>query len=215
MAKQLPKHLTHKAALAILPPSSIISPIEAVRRIHDRHFERWPPHINLLYPFLARETEGIQSHLHAESNDAFSPPSKDDIHLRIRRAVKSIKPFDVALSADPAGVFSHTKRSKTVWLGPSTERVQQLQAALQAEFAECNADQRPFTPHLSVGQARSDTGAQNLGEKIKRSIVEFKNGSEENLSATLDWHIDKVYVIERKGFHGRFEVVDSIELDKE
>src|SRR5690242_7022604 len=110
MAQQLPAHLTHKAALALLPPSSITAPIEAVRRVHDKHFARWPPHINLLYPFLASPSEA------SPHGDASPPQLRADIRLRIQKAVKTIEPFAVSLSADPPGVFSHGKTSKTVWL---------------------------------------------------------------------------------------------------
>jgi len=209
MAKQLPAHLTRKAALALLPPASITAPIEAVRRVHDNHFARWPPHINLLYPFLASPSDTILE------GGTLSSHLKKDIRARIQNATRSIEPFQISLNADPHGVFSHGKRSKTVWLGPSTERVQQLHAALQAEFTECDADQRPFTPHLSVGQAQSDAGAQKLGEEIKRSVAHFNNGVDEDLPVALDWYVDKVYVIERKGYRDRFQVVGSIELGKE
>jgi 2'-5' RNA ligase len=204
MAKQLPAHLAHKSALALLPPISITTPIESVRRAHDKHFARWPPHINLIYPFLASPSAM------SDEGDSSSLQLKEDIRSRIRKAVQQLEPFHVSLSADPPGQFSHSKRSRTVWLGPSTERVQQLQAALQAEFAECNADQRPFTPHLSVGQAHSDAGAQTLGDEIKRSVTDFNK--DDSTPAALDWYVDKVYVIERKGYKDRFKVVGYIDI---
>lgn len=116
--------------------------------------------------------------------------------------------------ADPPGMFSHSKRSKTVWLGPSTGKVQQLQHALQVEFSECDADQRPFTPHLSVGQASSDGAADKVKNDIRNSVADFLKtgeGSEEPPFA-LKWTIDKVFVIERQGYHDRFKVIGSIDL---
>jgi hypothetical protein len=210
MAAHLAPHLSHKSALALLPPSLITPPIESIRRVHDKHFARWPPHINLIYPFLASPSEdaGQQGHGHGKPEP---PRLKQDIRLRIQKAVKHVPPFRVALSADPPGIFSHSKRSKTVWLGPSPGAVEHLQAALQAEFSECDSDSRPFTPHLSVGQAHSDVEAQKLGAELKRSISEHLSGAGEN-EDHLSWYVDRVYVIERKGYHGRFEIVDAIEL---
>jgi 2'-5' RNA ligase len=198
------------SALALLPPANITAPIEAVRRVHDRHFDRWPPHINLLYPFLASPSNTT---VHGEENPA--PRLREDIRARIQRAAKSISSFHVSLHADTAGVFSHSRKSKTVWLGPSTQNIQTLQAALQAEFAECDADKRPFTPHLSVGQAHGDGGAKALAHEIKKSVSEFLTDRKEEEAVKLDWYVDKVFVIERKGYHDRFEVVGSIELGKE
>ncbi|KAH7066966.1 2'-5' RNA ligase superfamily-domain-containing protein [Paraphoma chrysanthemicola] len=204
MARQLPAHLSHKSALALLPPAHIFAPIEAVRKVHDRHFERWPPHINLLYPFLASPSttteQGDRTRL------------SEEIRARIQHVVKSIQSFHISMHADSAGVFSHGKNSKTVWLGPSTQSIQLLQTALQTEFAECDADKRPFQPHLSVGQARSDKGAMALAEAIKNSVTDYPTHHNEADAVALDWYVDKVFVIERKGYHGRFEVVDSIEL---
>jgi 2'-5' RNA ligase len=209
MARQLPAHLSHKSALALLPPSTITAPVETVRRVHDKHFARWPPHINLLYPFLASPSEVSE---HGEQNQP--PQLKESIRTRVQQAIKSIEPFQISLNADPPGTFSHSKRSKTVWLGPSSQSVQRLQAALQAEFTECNADQRPFTPHLSVGQANSDDGARKLGDEIRNSITGF-TGNSEGAPIALDWYVDKVFVIERKGYHGRFNIIGSIDIKKQ
>ncbi|KAH7407036.1 2'-5' RNA ligase superfamily-domain-containing protein [Phaeosphaeria sp. MPI-PUGE-AT-0046c] len=206
MAKHLPAHLSHKSALVLLPHASITAPVEAVRRLHDKHFARWPPHINLLYPFLASPSETAE-----HGNESNPPQLKESIRVRLQKAVQSTRPFDVSLVADPPGMFSHSKRSKTVWLGPSTNKVQQLQQALQNEFSECDADKRSFTPHLSVGQANSDSDVDKLKIEIKSSIAEFVR-TEEGAPVALDWTVDRVFVIERKGFHDRFKVVGSIDL---
>ena len=203
MALKLPAHLTYKTAIALLPPASITPPIEAVRQVHDKNFKRWPPHINLIYPFLASPLE---------ASDSSAPRLSQAIQARLERATSVIKAFEVSLNADSPGTFSHSRTSKTVWLGPSPdEDVRQLQAALQAEFAECDSDQRAFTPHLSVGQARTDKVAEQLRKEISNSITEYRQMQEDS-PKTLNWFVDKVYVIERKGFHGRFTVVGSVDL---
>lgn len=206
MALKLPAHLTYKTAIALLPPSSIISPIEAVRSVHDKNFKRWPPHINLIYPFLASPLE---------TSDSNAPRLSQAIQARLEKATSGIHAFRVSLNADPPGTFHHSKSSKTVWLGPVPDNnVKQLQAALQAEFAECDSDQRAFTPHLSIGQARTDKVAEQLRKEISNKVAEFGQ-FEKGASRTLDWFVGKVYVIERKGFHGRFAVIGSVDLEPE
>jgi 2'-5' RNA ligase len=144
---------------------------------------------------------------------------KQGIYDRIRSVTKDIQPINVRLSA--VGTFHHSKRSNTVWLDPSssTEALKILHTALQNEFSECNADQRPFTPHLSVGQAKSDKDAQNLGDEIKKSILNHlsteSSNAEAEIEAALEWHVDQIYVIERKGYHGRFKIVGTIKLGEE
>lgn len=203
MANRLPAHLAFKSALVLLPPPAIAPPIEAVRRVHDKNFARWPPHINLVYPFLASPADPLSRQL------------KEDIRSRIRKATEQLEPFHISLSANLVRQFSHSHKSKTVWLRPSTDHVQQLQAALQAEFAECNADDRPFQPHLSIGQASSDAGVQELEGEIRRSIKEFNGAGDGKKPTVLDWYVDTVYVIERQGYHDRFQVVGSIPLGPE
>lgn len=206
MALKLPAHLTYKTAIALLPPSSITWPIEAVRFVHDKNFKRWPPHINLIYPFLASPLE---------TSDSNAPRLSQAIQARLEKATSGIRAFSVSLCADSPGTFHHSKTSKTVWLGPVPDViVKQLQAALQAEFAECDSDRRAFVPHLSVGQARTDKVAEQLRKEISNEVAGFRP-SEKNASRTLDWFVDKVYVIERKGFHGRFTVVGSVNLKPE
>ena len=46
---------THTTAVVLIPPEAIQPPIQAIRRVHDRNFQRWMPHITLLYPFAPRQ----------------------------------------------------------------------------------------------------------------------------------------------------------------
>jgi 2'-5' RNA ligase len=219
MARHIPAHLSFKSALVLLPPSSIAAPIEAVRRTHDKNFERWPAHINLLYPFLS-EPSGS-----SEQGDDSRLLLKPDIRTRVARAVKDIQPFHISLEANPPGVFEHGYGSyQTVWLGPTTQHVQQLQAALQKEFSEVDSDRRPFIPHLSVGQAKNSARVAKLKTLITKRVLEHALNSEsvllhldptaleEPIPIALDWHVDHVCVIERFGKKDRFKVVETINL---
>jgi 2'-5' RNA ligase len=206
MALKLPAHLTYKTAITLLPPASITPPIEAVRAVHDKNFKRWPPHINLIYPFLASPLE---------TSDSNTPRLSQAIQARLEKATSGIRAFHISLNATLPGTFTHSKTSKTVWLGPTPdENVKHLQAALQAEFVECDSDQRAFTPHLSVGQARTDKVAEQLSREISNGIAKFCE-PQDGPPNKFDWFVDKVYVIERKGFHGRFVIVGSVDLAQE
>jgi 2'-5' RNA ligase len=203
MALKLPAHLTYRTAIALLPPSSITSPIEAVRSVYDKNFKRWPPHINLLYPFLVAPLE---------TSDSNTPRLSQAIQARLEKATCEIQAFQASLDAGRPGVFTHSKTSKTVWLGlVPDENVKRLQAALQAEFTECDSDQRAFTPHLSLGQARTDKVVEQISKEISNGVASSLH-QQDATRKTLDWFIDKVYVIERKGFHGRFTVIGSVDL---
>lgn len=48
----IPAEKAVTSALAIVPPLGLCAQIEEVRKEHDKAFERWPPHINILFPFI-------------------------------------------------------------------------------------------------------------------------------------------------------------------
>ena len=39
-------------ALIITPPLELIEPIQKIRKSNDKAYERWMPHINLVFPFF-------------------------------------------------------------------------------------------------------------------------------------------------------------------
>ena len=127
----------HRSAAAILPPEDVWPPIEAIRRIHDKHVDRWRPHINLLYGFLP---------------DAAFPEARSVI----AEALQSIAPFQITL--DDVRRFEH-RSSSTAWLHPRSDppgALEALQAALEGLFPQCNEQSSispsGFTPHLSIAQ---------------------------------------------------------------
>ena len=205
MAHLLPAHLSHKSALVLMPPAMILAPIEAVRYAHDRHYARWPAHINLVYPFLRSPSD---SGLDIEPS---SRRLKQDIRMRIKRATAAIQPFRVALGADSLDTLQ-ARNKKVIRLSPTTQAIQHLQAALQAEFTECNTDKRPFVPHLSLGQADDDDGEHLLRKEFTKRISDFLAANGEENATDLDWNVTRVLVIDRTGELDRFEVVEAINL---
>mmetsp|Transcript_6637 Transcript_6637/g.9850 ORF Transcript_6637/g.9850 Transcript_6637/m.9850 type:complete len:1386 (+) Transcript_6637:93-4250(+) len=135
----------HTSALCWIPPTGdVFENIQTIRTRHDKHIKRWPPHVNLLYPFV---------------------PSNEfqDAAEKIAEAVRSIKPFDVNLTE--IRNFSHSKRSYTAWLNPQeANNFISLQAACQAEFPQCNdlGKSGVFVPHLTVGQCTSKGSVEDL-----------------------------------------------------
>ncbi|HET6203518.1 MAG TPA: 2'-5' RNA ligase family protein [Planctomycetota bacterium] len=153
---------THRSALVVVPPEDLWGPIQAIRRIHDRHLDRWMPHVTLLYPF--------------RPEDEF-----DDAARLVGEVCAGILPFAVRLTR--FRWFLHGPSSATVWLGPEpTGSLVALERALEARFPDCDEVRRHpdgFTPHLSVGQAREEAEAERLArgfqatwEPISFEVVE-------------------------------------------
>ncbi|QRN99832.1 DUF504 domain-containing protein [Archangium violaceum] len=136
----------HQAAVVLIPPEDAWAPIQSLRAVHDSQYERWMPHVTLLYPFVPEEYFGEAEALIAE-------------------ALRDIEPFEVTLSG--FGHFEH-RASVTAWLRPEDRphgALKALQSALEVALPHCDEQgrksERGFTPHLSVGQlpraAASDT----------------------------------------------------------
>jgi 2'-5' RNA ligase len=141
---------THCTAVAIIPPAEIWGPIQAIRRRHDRHLQRWMPHINLLYPFVPK----------VRFPEAVS---------QLATACAQVAAFQVTLSRFRA--FSHRSGSSTLWLAPEPrEACVRLQETLQTHFPAYDDLSRfagGYTPHLSVGQARSSAARKALRHDLQ------------------------------------------------
>jgi poly(A) polymerase len=172
----------HQSALVMIPPESTWAPIQALRTQHDKHVERWMPHVTLLYGFVP------ESHFEAAAQAT-------------AEAVASLKPFEVELSHFDA--FEH-RASSTVWIRPDTKvpgALIELQRALLSAFPTCQEQQREggFTPHLTVAQC---TNLSSARESIGRWQAAWKPSS---------FVVDEVCLISRRGDEP-FEVRHRIKL---
>ena len=125
---------THTTAVVLIPPESTQPPIQAIRRIHDRNFQRWMPHITLLYPF-------------AERRD-FS-----DVTPALAETAQQIIPFSIELTRFDA--FKHRKSSTMFLMPEPADEIVRLHNALITHLPEYDDTARfsgGFHPHLSVGQ---------------------------------------------------------------
>ncbi len=82
-SSRAPKSKVHTSAVCIIPPTGAgYDAIQAIRAKHDAAYERWMPHINLVYPFLP----------HREIDAAVQP---------LTDALASLAPFRLALRVRP------------------------------------------------------------------------------------------------------------------
>lgn len=161
---------THTTAVCLIPPKPVWEPIQRVRRRYDRQFNRWMPHINLLYPFVLPAEFNVARRILA---------SVCGRHVQFRITLREFRSF------------SHGARSHTIWLAPEpAEPIIRLQAALQESFPDCTDLSRfggGFTPHLSLGQAGSRTQLEERLKELRESWV------------PLEFTVRKAYLIRREG----------------
>lgn len=148
------KQKTYQTAIVIIPPAEIQTPIQAIRRQHDRHVRRWMPHITLLYPFLPLHT--------------FSK-----VLPQLISVCHTIRPFKLMLRR--IHHFRHHSDHYTLWFVPEPALpLISLHNALYQIFPECDdLDRYPngFIPHLSIDQVR---GRLNMEKLIKEFQADWK-----------------------------------------
>jgi 2'-5' RNA ligase len=166
----------HTATVALVPPEAMWPPIQQQREaLRDRGLYRWPPHINLLYPFLAREE---------------FPPAAE----LLTRALRDCRPPVITL--DALSCFGGRGRG-VLYAHPSSEEEMQalceLQATLQEAMPFCDEQQKHgrFTPHMTISHFASRDEAEAAKARIEWSPLTF--GCE-----------DAVHILCREGSAGQF-----------
>lgn len=152
---------THTTAVVLIPPESIQPPIQTIRKVHDRNYERWMPHITLLYPFA---------------------PQQDfqDVIPTLAEAAHQTEPFSISLTSFNA--FKHRK-SCTLFLVPEPkDTIVELHSTLimlLSDYDDTSRFSGGFNPHLSVGQFshelldKSQEKVQKAWTPIQYSVETF------------------------------------------
>ncbi|MCP3097484.1 RNA repair domain-containing protein [Myxococcus sp. K15C18031901] len=175
----------HHTAVVLIPPESSWGPIQALRKKHDAKFERWMPHVTLLYPFLPEE-------------------DLDAAEAVLVDALRQVEPFEVTLAG-----FHHFEHrvNATAWLKPEDQpqgALAALHARLEQALPECATPAgHGFTPHLSVGQLPLSRDGQ-----LERTLSQW-----ERTWRPVTFEAREVCIIRRVG-DTPFEVVRRIPLGR-
>lgn len=142
---------TATSALAWVLPEDASADVQRVRHAHDPQVHRWPPHINVLFGFVAES-------------------SFQDAADLLCAAAGECEPFDVNLETTSA--FVHPGGSATVYLQPSADaKWQRLRAAFERRFPRCRG-RDSFIPHLTLGRATaSEAEAERLRNEWLRELA--------------------------------------------
>ncbi|OAA69074.1 DUF455 domain protein [Cordyceps fumosorosea ARSEF 2679] len=131
---------SHDTALCIIPPQSLWPAINRLRSLNDKAYAKWPPHINLVYPFVHPE-------LVADAADTL-----------LQLDLSSHLPSKVSITH--ADAFVHDKYN-TLYLKPDAAAAADLRKLVNHVRSALGwKAQGGYTPHLTVGQtedADSDT----------------------------------------------------------
>lgn len=131
----------YQTALAIIPPAHLTNNINSLRSAYDKAYQKWPAHVNLVYPFVHPQS------LPAATTLVHSALNKVELHMQLNET----------------GHFAH-KHSSTVYVRPRhDDHLRRLHRALLTGFHHTTTDD--YHPHLTVGQA----GAGN--DELRDSLL--------------------------------------------
>ena len=148
----------HHYTVCMVPPEDCWDPITRVRtQLRDPGLYRWPPHVNLLYPFLDVQTD-------------------ISLVLELAAVASSMDPFPVTL--DRMGTFGGAHRG-VLWLHPeSAGQLEELQTRLIDAFPDCDDQQEvgggTFAPHMTLSHFESLEEAQNAQANIDWKPLTFE-----------------------------------------
>ena len=204
LSKPLPK--IHTLTVCIVPPPSNMEVWQTLSQmrelLQDPGFFRWPPHINLLYPFINYETEACQE-------NGLSLEETVDLLCEV---TKQCAPFTVSLNS--LGTFGGRQRG-VLWLSPngqsngnfetSSDDLMALHAKLEEAFPMCTdlsqkGSAGKYTPHMTLSHFTNLTAALDA-----KALLEEKFSLD-----GLSFLMDRIYLLQRKGDGGQFHRVAEI-----
>lgn len=140
---------TNLSALALVPDGQQWPAIQAFRIDHDREIHKWPPHINIFYPFLPE----------SDFETAASTLSRE---------LAKLGPLRIRFTR--FGNFGGT-----VFLEPDCHDdpgLARLHAACKTAFPEIPEKHSCFQPHLTIGQFRGKGNAEAFIRKQNAISIE-------------------------------------------
>ncbi|KAK3292335.1 2'-5' RNA ligase superfamily-domain-containing protein [Chaetomium fimeti] len=172
---------SHDTALALLPPPALWPRLDRLRALYDAAYPKWPPHINLVYPFVRPDRL-------ADAADrvgaAFAPAAA---------AAAPLPDTGVEVCLGQVGVFERRKGvSSTIFLEDGdvarAERVKALRESVLAALGGGGApESRPYRMHMTVAQS------EDVDCDAHRFLVE-KVG----LLPRVEWQVAELAVLVRE-----------------
>ncbi|MFN3742563.1 MAG: RNA 2',3'-cyclic phosphodiesterase [Anaerolineales bacterium] len=149
--------------IAIEIPVSLLEQIdkavEPLRRSIPQELIRWVPYHNI--------------HLTLKFLGDVSPSNVEFLCRAISQEAARHSPFDVTIEG--WGVFPDIKRPRVLWIGiQAPPRLFQLQRGIDSATQRLGyaAEEREFTPHLTIGRVRSQVNPDEIA-KIRSALQRF------------------------------------------
>ena len=214
----LPSQKSHCLTICMVPPPSAKaawSQLSSARRAcRDPGFFRWPPHVNLLYPFVEPVFDidkDLDKSSRNDKKDEIRSQFMKEVLLHLSKAAAKSTPFDVTI--DSFGVFGGKNRG-VMWADPKsshstreshsdpTDPLSYLQNELEKQFPTCKDQKKQgkFTPHMTISHYANITDALTAKDTVQSAWE------------PISFHVSEVYMLSRKGDDGQFNIAATIPL---
>ncbi|KAM7196364.1 hypothetical protein V8F20_007023 [Naviculisporaceae sp. PSN 640] len=165
--------LVYDTALCLIPPTQFWPSIDRLRSLYDKAYEKWPPHVNLIYPFVRPEVlpaaaERIQA--------ALSKPEQE---------------WTIPVELDTADAFIR-KNDNTLFRCDGDKSQCATLNRLRNEILKAigHPAGNNFRMHMSVAQSEDADSASH------KSLL-----SKVGLLPTVSWTVDKLHILVRERLH--------------
>jgi 2'-5' RNA ligase/endonuclease/exonuclease/phosphatase family metal-dependent hydrolase len=131
-----------ETALCLIPPREVWEPLDRFRSLYDKAYGKWPPHINLVYPFVQ--------------------PERIDEAVRLLGGLdlRFLEEDTLPVALEQADCFVH-KHSSSIHIRPASQgKGHHLKAVANAIRGALGWDSDDgFLPHLTLGQSQHEAGS--------------------------------------------------------
>ncbi|KAI0557619.1 polynucleotide adenylyltransferase [Gracilaria domingensis] len=186
------------SALAIIPGHDVQECVDTLWRAeYDPSYQKWPPHVNLLYPFVNVEAipEVCSSIRNALTIQAYELPAS------------------LPMEMGGVGTFKH-KSSHTVFLSPADGQFGKLHEIVRRSVSQrygmnsrtSSARRRSdYTPHMTIAKLKGYEDEQ-VQDFVRKAEIQLPS-----IAETLNrCEVNSLSVLQR--IHGKMIVVDSIQI---
>ncbi|ORY09756.1 Poly(A) polymerase type 3 [Clohesyomyces aquaticus] len=134
---------SYETALCVIPPAEKCRDVDNLRSLYDKGYGRWPPHVNLMYPFVA--PENLQR-------------AKDQIVSKLSKPLPEAIAKTSTVSLGQAGSFSH-RTNHTIFVGESKGSTRLLASIRCAALEALGQASTPCHFHLTIGQSEDHSAS--------------------------------------------------------
>lgn len=159
---------SYDTALCIIPPKHLWPTVNHLRAVHDPAYKKWPPHVNLVYPF-------VPVHDLSKASD-----------LIVSQLQKRNQGDELTVRLESTGFFTNNQKNTVYLHDEDPIRAAKLTGLREAILASLGHAPGNYQMHMTVGQTKDPD-----------SLLHKSTLQKAGLLPKFEWVIDKVYIMIR------------------